>query len=361
MKKIITAIDNPALNKKLKNEDNFKIIGKDIQYKEAILEILEKENNVDIIIIKESIPGEIKLEELIKKIKEINKKVKLYFIFEKEDFEKEKICKKYKIKYIYYDKTINLDSITKIINNNEIKIKNNKNIEVTKNNNKIKKEILKNKIENKKTINKIIIISGNNKSGKSIISILVSFYLSEKNKKVLLIDFNFKNNKIKKILKNKKQNNNFNIEDGKNLLIDKKNVNVKKLEEFNRKYNYVIICLHNNIYYNIRKQIIEKSDKILIITEGNLLGIKQIQGVLELYIKKLKKQKESLHIVVNKKNKDTINKKIIEDSLNNVKIINEINFDNKYILLNDNFIKNKKILEKKIIKNNINKIIKKIK
>ena len=46
MKKIITAINNPNLNEKLKQENNLEIICKDIQYKEAILEILLENKNV---------------------------------------------------------------------------------------------------------------------------------------------------------------------------------------------------------------------------------------------------------------------------------------------------------------------------
>ena len=69
MKKIITAINNPKLNEELKKERNFEIIGKDIQYREAILEILEKNKNIDLIILSEKIEGEIKLEKLIEKIK----------------------------------------------------------------------------------------------------------------------------------------------------------------------------------------------------------------------------------------------------------------------------------------------------
>ena len=42
-------INNPKLNEELKKEKNFKIIGKDIQYKEAVLEILEKNNFIDLI------------------------------------------------------------------------------------------------------------------------------------------------------------------------------------------------------------------------------------------------------------------------------------------------------------------------
>ena len=45
MKKIITAINNPNLNEKLKQENNLEIICKDIQYKEAILEILLENKN----------------------------------------------------------------------------------------------------------------------------------------------------------------------------------------------------------------------------------------------------------------------------------------------------------------------------
>ena len=41
MKKIMTAINNPKLNELLKNENYIEIIEKDIQYKEAIIEILE--------------------------------------------------------------------------------------------------------------------------------------------------------------------------------------------------------------------------------------------------------------------------------------------------------------------------------
>ena len=45
MKKILTAVDNPTLNIRLKEEKDIKIIGKDIPYKEGILEFLEKNKN----------------------------------------------------------------------------------------------------------------------------------------------------------------------------------------------------------------------------------------------------------------------------------------------------------------------------
>ena len=100
MKKIITAICNPNLNEELKKQKNIEIVCKDIQYREAILEILEKNKDIDYIIISENIPGEINIEDLITKIKNINKKIKIIFLLKKENKKKEKILNKMGIKKI---------------------------------------------------------------------------------------------------------------------------------------------------------------------------------------------------------------------------------------------------------------------
>ncbi len=73
-----------------------------------------------------------RLENLIKKIKEINSKIKIIVFLENN--ENENKIKKLGIKNIYYKKDINLKNILKLINNeklekniNDKKIKNNKN------------------------------------------------------------------------------------------------------------------------------------------------------------------------------------------------------------------------------------------
>ena len=116
MKTIITAIDNTKIYKELKNNKNIKIIGKDLIYKEAILEILEKNKNIDIIILYEKILGEINFIELIKKIKNINKKIKLIIILENKNENLEKNLKKINIKNIYLKNKINYKKKIKIIN-----------------------------------------------------------------------------------------------------------------------------------------------------------------------------------------------------------------------------------------------------
>ena len=84
MKKIITAINNPIINEKLKKE-KIEVIGKDIQYKEGILEILENNKEINFILIDEKLPGEIKNDELINKIKKINKNIEIILFIKKEN------------------------------------------------------------------------------------------------------------------------------------------------------------------------------------------------------------------------------------------------------------------------------------
>ena len=54
--KIITAIENKKINEKLKNINNMKILNTDIQYKEGILEYLEKNSDIDLILLKLNLP-----------------------------------------------------------------------------------------------------------------------------------------------------------------------------------------------------------------------------------------------------------------------------------------------------------------
>ena len=133
MIKIVTAMNNPNLNKELQKENNIKIIGRDIQYKEGILELLENNIETNYIIIDEKLPGEIELNNLIEKILEKNKKTKIIITIKKENKNKINLKNK-KIIKIYYEKNINLNILKNYNNNCE---------------NLSDENILKNNIENK--------------------------------------------------------------------------------------------------------------------------------------------------------------------------------------------------------------------
>ncbi|MBS5857042.1 MAG: hypothetical protein KIC60_00880 [Clostridium sp.] len=455
MKKILTAINNPNLNKKLSDQEFIEIPYKDIQYKEAILEILNKDNYFDIIIINEQLPGEINFIELIKKIKKINKKIKIIIILEKENEIKESELKKININEIYYNNKITLEYLIKIIKEKEInkeeelkkeinelkqiiKMNEIKNIKNMPNNNKkffsknkifyykelFKKPILliKNIKYKQKEINikeickgRVINVVGYKASGKSVITLMLAKVLSDKNYRILIINFsseeinfysymfnyskgdtkkfyikkkhfyrksksinfqksnkiNIKNLKLKKeILKNKiyKFKNFYNIEKNINNILKNYNKNIKilNINKLNKNYfeikylNKIIKYLKNNFNYifleinyeeKIKKEIIKIIDKNLIILEPNKIGILRAEKIIkELNII----ETEKINIIINKNNKNSINKEIINTYFYNYKILTIINNNTVF----ERMINNKMILKNNLIYLKLKKMIK---
>lgn len=379
MKKIITAINNPNLNENLRNEEFIKVIGKDIQYKEAILEVLENNKDIDIIIINEKIPGEINFIELIKKIKLINKKIKIIIILEKENNYLENELKNININSIYFNNKINLEKLIKIIKEKEINKEEElkeeiKRLEKIIEENKLEKnkiiklEDVKEKIKNKKIIKnnkkkcRIINISGYSGNGKTMTAVLLSKYLEEKNKKILLIDMDFFHPTIKTVLDIKKEKINF-----KEIKKDFNYFNL--IKEYNNLKNKKIIYLNKNnekeineninkkIEKNIINKIIKKNKKI----KNNLLNKK-----LKYKINKKEKIIEINKIIKNKINKNLFvinnlkyfseNKKInIENFLEEILEINKNKYD--YIIIDLGYNNREKINRKILKKSDYNLVI----
>ena len=291
MLKILTAMDNPELNNRLKNVHNFNVYINDIQYKEGIIDILKKDSNFDILIIFEKLPGEIEIEKLIKKIKEINNKIKIIFILENKNEKLEKILFNENIKNIFYNNKINfnefineikklefseeeilkkeIDKLNEIIlnKNNEILKYKNKNNNLLINENKIKKEkIIKNKLINKKKrkneekcqiigfINNLENIYKNNYE-----ELLEKLNLLKDNKRILIINLNKKIN-YKKI--NTEKNNNKNIYEmnyekiNKNNYINKNNNYYIKINDKIKLFNFELFLKNKKYYKNNFEKII---------------------------------------------------------------------------------------------------------
>ena len=185
MKKIITAINNPIINEKLKKE-KIEVIGKDIQYKEGILEILENNKEINFILIDEKLPGEIKNDELINKIKKINKNIEIIFFIKKENkkntiINENKIIKdekiKSKIKIVDYEKEIKIESFLNFILYGEEILEKEYEENYT---NRI--DIINEKIEKyDKNQNIIISVNGDSAVGKKMTTLRLSLYLNKYN------------------------------------------------------------------------------------------------------------------------------------------------------------------------------------
>lgn len=393
MKEVITALANPKLNKKLKQMNKFIINYNDIQYQEGVLEILKENKKIDILILSEILPGEYKIEDFILEIKKYNKEIKIIIFLEYKKEKLEIFLKSQGIFNIYYNNEIKEEKIIQEINktyknksveliNKVIKdnLRNNKKrlkkINLFKRKNIFKKFYKKNKkenlIKNNNFKNKIITISGTSGVGKSIFTINLA--LSFKNKKILIIDLDILNNcihtilGIKKNIENNKDdlnnyitkyNNNLDIITISNLL-ENNIFNFKEVEEFFNKfkkiYDYILIDISNECFWNQNKKIIEKSFLNLFLVEANLIEIKKSKRILEIYNKEWKIEKSKTKIIFNKYNNNSIKEKILKKLFIEYKILGKIDFNLYYnFLINKNY-KCKKELNK--IKNEYSKIIK---
>ena len=386
MKKIITAIGNEILNKELKKENDFEVIIEDIQYKEGIIEYLEKENNIDILIISELLPGNIELKELIEKIKNINSNIEIIIFLENKNTELENYLYAKGIYNIFYNNQIEIEEIIKIINN--------KNIEINNELKEIKQMLLekqKNKVNNKKIIlnklinifnkkqkydlkeEKIISVTGTNGVGKSIFTINLANSLSNSKNKILIIDFDILNNSLHTILgikkysqkiRNKIKNNNLlkeikieeliikinskiDLVSGINLLFDSKykisSEKVKNiLSKLKEKYEIIIIDTSSECFFDYTKELIKNSNLTIFILEANLLEIKKAKNLLNIYINNWEIPQESINILFNKYNENSIDISILKKIFSEFNILGKLSFNPQYNLI--------------INKNNINKL-----
>ena len=312
MKKILLAVDNEKILNKVNikelNEEKADI--KKIQYREGILEILKIDKNIDTIILCENLLGKISIEDLIRKIKTVNKNINIIFILEKNDIKKEQELKKLEIKNIY-------------------KLKNKKN---TKNKNKTKR-----------------IITFFGERNLEIIYLII-FYLIQKNKKILLIDFK----------KEKLNEKNLFLKYGvKEILIDVNKKNIikmlnKKTEEGIKNYDYILVnsCrIKNNEIIN---NLIEKNTKVIYFVNNSFLGIKECKEFISRTKNSNNETKLSLHIIKIKDYFNSINKDILKNMFGKIYNINEIKYKKNYFKIEENLLKDKKIK----INRKIRKIIK---
>lgn len=215
--KVITAIGNPEINNELRKDNFYEVIGVDIQYQDGIFEILEKNKNIDYLILNLNLIDELNKFDFFEKIIDENKKLILIIILEKEN---EKI-----INYL----------LSKNIKNILLKNKNNLN-EIN--------NIIKNKKEIKLSYeNNKILLFGNKKINKKSIIIL---FLKLINKKILIIEFI---NISKKINIEEKENT---IKINKKIDLIKCNIESLNRKDLKNKFEEYYFIIFN--FFNIKEK-----------------------------------------------------------------------------------------------------------
>lgn len=106
IKKIITALQNSAINRQLRLEPNIQVVGPDLLYQEAVLDLLEENDDIDYLLLSEDLPGT-KIDIFLEKIPQIKT-----IVFTDKSTKNHKINGAYKQ---YMNGEVSLEEIKQII------------------------------------------------------------------------------------------------------------------------------------------------------------------------------------------------------------------------------------------------------
>lgn len=389
MTKILTALGNPTVNNELKKYEKYDVIADDLQYQEAVFDVLNYEEP-DVIIISGLLQGQFEFDEFVFEVKKKNISARIIVIVDEIDSETKNLLISKGIFDIFYDDRITLQDILDSIDREE----------------PISRERILNEIATEKYVafeneddieskicvmqkQEIIVVSGTNGSGKSTIAANLAKLLSKKtNSKILLIDMDTLNGNIDEILNINKIPENveilidedkkcginyiadlisknrfdanvleelvvnagrFDVVTGNTSLHSCQNVlNVecykKLIESAKEIYDFIIIDTSSNIFLDSTKWSLQIANRILFVVEDSYICLKKATQMLYVFEELWAIWKGKIQLVVNKETKKDLESETIERILD-LNLVGKIsqnsqNDGNQYenILRNINYI-----------------------
>ena len=343
-KKIITALGINSLNYKLREQNDIEVIGNDIPYQDGVLDILKGNSEINVLILNENLVGEYEIKDFINKILEINMNLEIVFIIENENSRLRGFLEKKGISKIFVDGKFELDDIEDRILREENK---SINIEVEK---------LRQLIDVKKSPkvfkeSKVIAISGNYGSGKSLTTSLLGKAAKKIKIKTIIVDFDIINSSINTIFRINKYNSyekdnkidsyishistNLDVLCGIDTLFTEENkISYEKVEnlisDLKEIYDLVLIDTSSETVLKFIKAVLANVDKVIFLVEPNLLEIKKAENLLEIYVEDWEIYPKKIEILFNKVNSNSIDKNILKEIFGRFKIIGKINESNKF-------------------------------
>lgn len=351
IKKIITAIGDNTLNSKLEGIDLIEVIGNDIPYQDGVLDILKGNSEINVLILNEELLGEYNIKDFIIKILDINKQLKILFLMENENSYLRKFLEKRGVHNIYYKDEFDIENIVNdILEKDNIQ---NINSEIEELKRIIKKEKSKKFIKK----SKVIAISGNYGSGKSLITSLLGKSSKKIGMKTVIIDFDVINNSINTIFRVKKYKNyenkgelecfithistNLDIFCGIDALFTEENkINFEKVEklvsDLKEIYDVILIDTSSETTLKYMKSVFANVDKIIFLLEPNLLEIKKAENLLEIYIEDWEVFPKKIDVLLNKVNSNSVDQDIVKEIFERFRIIGKINYSIKFTEIANN-------------------------
>jgi len=357
MKKILIAMDNIALLEKIKKCGKYDVHAYDMSTKEDVLEYLEK-CNVDVLITKDALCGNMSKEQYINRIRNLEKNVKVILCVDRLDETYKGFLFSKNVFDIIEGNEAGFEDIFNMIDSKDKMV-------ILKNSNKIvKQNVSKNNI-NVLTKQKICVF-GTSGAGKSYIASILAQITSRKLKlNTLLVDMDVQNAAIdiynnlnssgnnlqfvmeeidrgsfnaqmlnELVSKEKKRNgklsfitNNMGIYECQNKLSEE--YYSKLYSETENEYDVLILDMPSAPFLDVVPYSLTKADKVFFVVNPNFISMRQAVKYLDLITNIWKVPKEKVYIVINKSKKDSLSLKQITAILDGYNICLEVAEDTR--------------------------------
>jgi len=353
MTRILVAVDNTEIYDEIKAEEKYEVYERDIVYKEGVLEYISK-NNVDVIITKDDLEGQMIKEIYIKQIKLLKPHVKIILFVKEMD-------NKY-LESLYNNNIYNIVDARE-----EISIQ--KLLEYIESNNEVKtyvnsEEMAYQNVVINNSINvvtkKKIAVFGTNGAGKSYVSSLIANMLSKKlNMKTLLLDLdvensavdiynnlNCYNNLLSDIVKgvdNQTLNSkNFDsnvykkgklsfITNNSSIYECQNSISVKHYEKIyeiaKEKYDVIVADIVSNVFLDVTYYNLKNADVVMFVINPNYISIRQAVKYLDLITNVWNIDKNKIKLIMNKVAENSLSQEQIEALLVEYKVCMQVEYD----------------------------------
>lgn len=373
MTKILTALGNPMVNSELKKYEKYDVIGDDLQYQEAVFDVLSYEEP-DVIILSGLLQGQFEFNEFVFEVKKKNIAARIIVIVDEIDNENKNLLMAKGIFDIFNDNEITMQDIIDSIDREEPISR-----ERILNEIKSAKYVVTENVKEKETKicvmqkQEIIAITGTNGAGKSTIAANLAKNLSKRtDSKILLIDMDTLNGNIDELLNINKipENVEILIDDDKKCginyvadLISKNRFDTNVLEELvigtgrfdvitgntslhycqnilneecykkliesaKEKYDFIIIDTSSNIFLDSTKWALQTANRILFVVENSYICLKKATQMLYVLENLWSIWKGKMQLIINKENKNSLENETIERILD-LNLIGKIQQNNQ--------------------------------
>ena len=358
MKKVLIAMNNNVLIEKIKKCGKYIVHNYDLDTKEDVIEYLKK-YDVDVLITKDFLNGNMSKEEYVRSIRILNQNMKIILCVEELDEIYRAFLFSNSVLDIIEGTEASFSDIFNMIDSVKTTI-------VLKNNNNVIKEELNNKSKLNVLTKQKICVFGTSGAGKSYMASVLAQIISRKLKlNTLLVDMDVQNSAIdiynnlsssgnnlqyvmeeidrgsfnlqmlnELISKEKKRNgklsfitNNMGIYECQNKLSEE--YYSKLYSETENEYDVLILDMPSAPFLDVVPYSLTKADRIFFVINPNFISIRQATKYLDLITNIWKVPKEKIYIVVNRVKKESLSLKQITAILEGYEICLKIDEDIK--------------------------------